>query len=89
LVVRVRPCPWALAARAAVARFPDACISAAFIHFPDPWWKRRHHKRLVVANELTLALQRVLTPAGELFVQTDVEERAQAYFEILSQAPSL
>ena len=76
-------------ARAAVARVPDSCVSAAFIHFPDPWWKRRHHKRLVVANELTLSLQRVLVPAGELFVQTDVEERAQAYFEVLSQAPLL
>jgi len=73
-------------ARAAVARFPDACVDAVFIHFPDPWWKRRHQKRLVVADEFTHALQRVLIPSGELFVQTDVEERAQAYNEILSRA---
>jgi len=76
-------------ARSAVARFPEACVSAVYIHFPDPWWKRRHHKRLVVGRDLVESLRRVLVAEGELFVQTDVEERAQAYFEILSGMPGL
>jgi tRNA (guanine-N7-)-methyltransferase len=76
-------------ARVAVSRFPDACVNAVYIHFPDPWWKRRHHKRLVVGGDFVELLRRVLVPAGELFVQTDVEDRAQAYFEILSQIPGL
>ena len=76
-------------AKVAVARFPDACVNAVYVHFPDPWWKRRHHKRLVVGGDFVQSLQRVLIPAGELFVQTDVEDRAQAYFEVLSQVSGL
>ena len=70
-------------ARSAVARFPDACVSAVYVHFPDPWWKKRHHKRLVVSYELAKSLCRILLPGGELFVQTDVEERAHAYHALL------
>ena len=66
-------------ARLAIRRFPNACLSAAFVHFPDPWWKKRHHKRMVVTEELGAELGRLLLPGGELFVQTDVAERAVAY----------
>jgi tRNA (guanine-N7-)-methyltransferase len=68
---------------AAVKRFPDACLSAVFVHFPDPWWKKRHEKRLVVRDALTLELGRVMAPGAELLVQTDVEERADAYASLL------
>jgi tRNA (guanine-N7-)-methyltransferase len=71
---------------AAVARFPDACLSAVFIHFPDPWWKKRHEKRLVLRDALTTELGRVMAPGAELFVQTDVEERATSYAALLAQA---
>ena len=76
-------------AKVAIPRFPDACVSAVFVNFPDPWWKRRHNKRLVVAKDLMDSLQRVLIPRGELFVQTDVVERAEAYNLLLSEAPNL
>jgi tRNA (guanine-N7-)-methyltransferase len=66
-------------AREALPRFPDACVSRAFVHFPDPWWKKRHQKRLVLAEPLVVELARVLVPGGEVFVQTDVEERAERY----------
>ncbi len=66
-------------ARGAVSRFSDASFSAVYVHFPDPWWKKRHQKRLVVGFDLAKSLLRILRPGGELFVQTDVEERAQAY----------
>lgn len=69
---------------AAVARFPDACLSAVFIHFPDPWWKKRHEKRLVLRDALTVELGRVMTPGAELFVQTDVEERAESYAALIA-----
>jgi len=50
-----------------------------FVHFPDPWWKKRHRKRLVVRDAFLDQVARLLEPGGELFVQTDVEERATAY----------
>jgi tRNA (guanine-N7-)-methyltransferase len=70
-------------ARDALPRFVEAGFSAVFIHFPDPWWKKRHHKRLLVTDSLVRQLARVLRPGGELFVQTDVAERADAYQEVI------
>jgi len=71
-------------ARELVARFtPDACLARVFINFPDPWWKARHAKRAVVTPALAGELARLLRPGGELFVQTDVAERAEAFRAIL------
>jgi tRNA (guanine-N7-)-methyltransferase len=72
---------------AAIARFPDACLSAVFIHFPDPWWKKRHQKRLVLRDALTDELGRVMAKGAQLFVQTDVEERAESYAELIAASP--
>ena len=66
-------------ARHVLPRFEGASVSRIFVHFPDPWWKKRHHKRLVVGTPLLDELSRVLVPTGEVFVQTDVEERAAGY----------
>lgn len=74
-------------ARQAVRRFPDACLSRVFVHFPDPWWKKRHTKRLVLGRGLLGELARALVPAGEVFVQTDVEERAALYEDLFATAP--
>lgn len=58
---------------------PAASIVRAYVLFPDPWWKKRHAKRLVVGDVLLAEFARLLVPGGELFVQTDVEERAAEY----------
>jgi tRNA (guanine-N7-)-methyltransferase len=58
---------------------PDRSVRRFFVHFPDPWWKKRHQKRLVVGDVLLREIIRLLEPGGELFVQTDVDERANAY----------
>lgn len=75
-------------ARSAVARFPDGCARAVYLHFPDPWWKKRHQKRLVLTPELCRELARILVPGGELFVQTDVMERAERYEALVGLEPS-
>src|SRR5262245_26399841 len=63
-------------AREALARSgPDATVARVFLHFPDPWWKKRHAKRRVLDRDFLDTLARLLTPGGELFVQTDVEDR--------------
>jgi len=67
-------------AREALTRLrPDASIEAFFLHFPDPWWKKKHAKRLVMNPELLDQIARLLRPGGEFYVQTDVEERAEQY----------
>ena len=72
-------------ARHALPRLaPDASVRRVFVHFPDPWWKKRHHKRLVMKDGLLEQVARLLEPGGELFVQTDVEERAAAYEDLVA-----
>ena len=60
---------------------PDGSVRAFFLHFPDPWWKKRHEKRLVMKDALLDAIVRLLAPGGALYVQTDVEDRAARYAE--------
>jgi tRNA (guanine-N7-)-methyltransferase len=70
-------------ARLALPRFRPASLRAVFVHFPDPWWKKRHEKRVVIKSDLVGALARALYSGGELFVQTDVLERALAYESVV------
>lgn len=56
---------------------PDACLSVLHIYFPDPWPKKRHHKRRLIQPPFLKTVERVLTPGGRLQVVTD----HQGYFE--------
>ena len=58
---------------------PEGVFTRAFLHFPDPWWKKRHQKRLVMGDVFLAEVARLVALGGELFVQTDVEERAAQY----------
>lgn len=50
----------------------DATVQAFHILFPDPWWKRRHHKRRLFQPEFLALLHRVLVPGGYVVAKTDV-----------------
>jgi tRNA (guanine-N7-)-methyltransferase len=76
-------------ARVALPRLPADSLSRIYIHFPDPWWKKRHEKRLVVSPTLLPEVVRTLKQGGELFVQTDVEDRAAEYELAISAASGL
>ena len=72
-------------ARQALPRLgPDGVIARVFLHFPDPWWKKRHTKRLVMGDVFLSEVARLLVPGGELYVQTDVEERAELYDRVVT-----
>jgi tRNA (guanine-N7-)-methyltransferase len=66
-------------AKLVLPRFVSGSVSVAYLHFPDPWWKKRHLKRLVLQDSLLVELSRILIVGGELFIQTDVFERADEY----------
>ena len=68
---------------------PDGRVRTVFLHFPDPWWKKRHEKRLVMGEGVQGEIERLLIPGGDLFVQTDVEPRAEQYRAFLSARPAL
>jgi tRNA (guanine-N7-)-methyltransferase len=50
---------------------PDAALDRIFILFPDPWPKRRHHKRRLIQPATVALLARVLKDGGELRFATD------------------
>jgi tRNA (guanine-N7-)-methyltransferase len=60
---------------------PDASISVLHIYFPDPWPKKRHHKRRLINAEFMPLVMRILSPGGRLQVVTDYQE----YFEQIEQ----
>jgi tRNA (guanine-N7-)-methyltransferase len=66
---------------------PDGSVRRVFLHFPDPWWKKKHRKRLVMRDAFLSEVARLLEPGGELFVQTDVEERAAEYAQLVDLDP--
>ncbi|HEU4406828.1 MAG TPA: tRNA (guanine-N7)-methyltransferase [Polyangiaceae bacterium] len=77
-------------ARAALPRLgPDGSVDVVFLHFPDPWWKKRHHKRLVLGDALAAEAARLLAPGGVFYLQTDVEERAELYERVVGACPAL
>ena len=64
---------------------PDRSVQRVSLHFPDPWWKKRHDKRRVIGEALLTELERLMAPGGELFIQTDVEHRAEQYVSQLRE----
>jgi tRNA (guanine-N7-)-methyltransferase len=68
---------------------PDGSVRAVFLHFPDPWWKKRHDKRIVLGAEVQDEIERLLAPGGALFVQTDVEHRFEQYRAFLDGRAAL
>jgi tRNA (guanine-N7-)-methyltransferase len=58
-------------ARDLVTRLPDASLDLVYILFPDPWPKRRHHKRRLIQPEFLDELARVMRPGAELRFATD------------------
>jgi tRNA (guanine-N7-)-methyltransferase len=67
---------------------PEGCLQRMYVHFPDPWWKKRHGKRRVLGDAVLDDAARLLAPGGELFVQTDVEDRADDYERLLAAHPA-
>ena len=53
---------------------PDASLEAVYLFFPDPWPKRRHHKRRIVNATFAESIRRVLKPGGHFHMATDWEE---------------
>ncbi len=67
----------------------DDSLSGIHIYFPDPWPKKRHHKRRLIQPELTRLLARKLAPGGYLHSATDWEDYAMQMLEVLSAEPLL
>jgi tRNA (guanine-N7-)-methyltransferase len=67
--------------------FPDACLDAVNLFFPDPWPKKRHHKRRLVQPAFIAELVRILKPRGLFHLATDCADyEAQARARLSARA---
>jgi len=64
-------------------------LDGVYIFFPDPWPKKRHHKRRLMQPAFTALLASRLKPGGYLHVATDWEHYAQQMLDVLSAEPAL
>ncbi len=67
---------------------PDA-LAGVHIYFPDPWQKKRHHKRRLVAQPFIGLLASRIAPGGYLHCATDWEDYAHQMLEVLGAEPQL
>jgi tRNA (guanine-N7-)-methyltransferase len=54
---------------------PPTSVDAFHIYFPDPWWKKRHHKRRLFNKDFCRGLTRSIKEDGSVFIITDVQSQ--------------
>lgn len=64
--------------------FMDNSIAGFHIFFPDPWHKKRHHKRRLIGHEFIASLVSKLSPGGYIHLATDWHDYALHMLDVLS-----
>jgi len=64
----------------------EASVENIYVLFPDPWPKKRHHKRRLIKADVVAAMNRALIPGGRLLVKTDHEDYAEVISEVMQGA---
>ena len=67
---------------------PEDSLSGVYLFFPDPWHKKRHHKRRIVQPEFAAKIAKHLKPGGQFHMATDWENYAEHMMEVMSAAPN-
>lgn len=70
-------------------RIAENSLDGIQVFFPDPWHKKRHHKRRLINHEFVALLADRLKPGGVLHCATDWEHYAEQMLEVLEAAPGL
>ncbi len=68
-------------------QFEDDSLSGVQIFFPDPWHKKRHHKRRLIQPEFIQLLVKKIKQGGFIHCATDWQEYAEHILEVLSNEP--
>jgi len=75
-------------ARPLLRWLPAGSIGRAFILFPDPWPKARHHKRRLVSAHFLAMLAAVMKPGAELRIATDIGDYARTVLLAVRDTPA-
>lgn len=65
---------------------PDNSLHRVQLYFPDPWHKKRHHKRRIVQAEFVQLLRQKLHQGGTFHMATDWENYAEQMLEVMLEA---
>lgn len=65
---------------------PDASLHRVMLYFPDPWPKKRHHKRRIVQPDFARLVASKLEKGGEFHLATDWEDYAQHMLDVMDAA---
>ncbi len=68
---------------------PLDSLAGLHLFYPDPWPKKRHHKRRLIRQGLTELLVSRLTPGGYLYFVTDIEDYALWSLDVLTRTEGL
>src|SRR6266496_4425463 len=68
---------------------PAVALDGVHIFFPDPWPKKRHHKRRLIQPEFVALLASRMKPGATVHACTDWEEYARQMLEVFLSEPSL
>jgi tRNA (guanine-N7-)-methyltransferase len=63
---------------------PDESLAAVHVYFPDPWWKKRHHKRRVMNERFVRDVARKLAPSASLHFWSDVLDYFDATLALIA-----
>lgn len=69
-----------------LAALPDASLSGVLLYFPDPWHKKKHHKRRLLQPSFVAELARVVEHGGLFHAATDWQDYAGHMMAVLSQS---
>jgi tRNA (guanine-N7-)-methyltransferase len=64
---------------------PDGIADRVYLNFPDPWFKRRHHKRRMIDRVLAEEIHRATRDRAEVLIQSDVWEVALDAMEVFER----
>ena len=70
-------------------QLPENSIDCVYIFFPDPWPKKKHHKRRLISASLFPLIKQVLKNHGRLFIATDWEDYAEQIIELIDNVPNI
>lgn len=65
---------------------PPACLDRLHLFFPDPWPKKRHHKRRIVQPAFLALVARTLKPSGILHLATDWKNYAEQMLDVIDHS---
>jgi tRNA (guanine-N7-)-methyltransferase len=69
--------------------FADHSVERVYLNFPDPWFKRKHHNRRMIDDQLAVAIGAVTQAGAEIFVQSDVWDVALDAMEVFERRDRL